>query len=619
MLPWEIFTPPSRVASLFLNASSFRPRPDLYPPANVGWSIGILEDLSALADQFQAQTPPAQQEVEAADNPLLGARIAQTLIIAVDRRIKRQTRTTGKGAATVTHIPKRPYLTCKDVKDVLRDCRAKAKGKGTAHAYEGDGEDEDMEEEGEGVEEEIEVGAEDEEEDKSEDQYTDEEGDMMNHQDDEGSEDSTSTTHSRDPSRTQNSGHGSVDKEPSLLFSPSTLPAAAAHALPLSNSQDEHVALVNLPCEASLPPLSNTMPTATAGTKAVTNATVTGNCRTINSVGINSTRQSQSSSSHTVPATSTPRHAPDRPTPSTALHSHELAVYTPPATFPQPLSVSNKRPRLSSHGSGQNPSTDQPGSSDAQASLIDNENGLANVNVVDMSSERGSSLQHLRLEDPESVMDNEELSAVATIRRQRMRFDKTATELQAMISHQRALNAEYKRTIAQEREISSRASALIKTHQGRLAAAKDTIERRAALQEYFDHGLDRLIKEDAMDPHIDGLKKIFSLQKDYISGIRAKIPKMLHNLTSAQEKWRCSQKDQATAADHLELGTKMTGAMVATYNVMVAKKRRWDHIATCVHTRPDEPSPAVDDHSIAAEDLHEARMDLAHDEQEAAP
>lgn len=607
--PREIFTPPPELLSSSPNASSFTPRRDLYPPPNVGWSIGLLDDLSALAYDAQAQPPPpqphstAQQQTQAADNFLLGIRVSRALINAIDMRIKRQTRTTGKGAATATHFPEMSYLTCEDV-DTVR----------TSRAYEGDeDEDEDgqMGEEEEDVEEKIHVGAGHEEaKDSLEDQHTDEEGDMINDQDDEGSKDSPITRDSNDPPRNQNMGNGSVDKEPSLPSSPSSPAGAVAHAQPHTNIQDERVALVNPASEASLLPLNNTTSTATAGAKAVTNATARGDTGTIKDIGINGTRQSQSSSCNIVPAVSTPTPVSGRPTPLTALRSHNSPGHTPPATSSQPLSVANKRPRLSSHESGHVPSADQHGSSDAQANLVGNQNGIATMHVVGMSSESGPSQQHLRLDNPDSKTDNEELFTI----------DNSATKLQARISHQRALNAEYEKTIAQEGQISSGASKLIKTHQVRLIAAENAIERRAALQETFEHALDGLIKEDAMDPIVDDLKRIVSSHKALIERIRTEIQRMENNLASTKEKWRCSQKDQATAAEHLEQGTKMTGSMVAKYNAVVTKKRRWDQMADCVHTRPDEASPAVDGHSIATEDLHKARMDkVAHDEQDAAP
>ncbi|KAL1860304.1 hypothetical protein Daus18300_009359 [Diaporthe australafricana] len=136
--PWDIFTLPSRMSSTTSNASTVSHRPDLYPPANIGWSIQTLEYLSALAERFdqdQTQVPPCpsdrdsttQQQAEAVEKSLLGSRVSQALVTAVEMRIKRQTRTAKTGAAAVIHTPKRPYLTCRDIKAVLADHKAKDK------------------------------------------------------------------------------------------------------------------------------------------------------------------------------------------------------------------------------------------------------------------------------------------------------------------------------------------------------------------------------------------------------------------------------------------------------------------------------------------------------------
>ncbi|KAH8763248.1 hypothetical protein F5883DRAFT_560205 [Diaporthe sp. PMI_573] len=241
------------------------------------------------------------------------------------------------------------------------------------------------------------------------------------------------------------------------------------------------------------------------------------------------------------------------------------------------------------------------------------------MHVVDTSSESGSSPQRLQIEDPEHIMDSQELSVVDKIAQEYMRFNKSATELEATISHQRVANAGYEKTIAREGEISSGASAMIKYHQKRLAAAKNTIERRTAIQESLEHNLDCLIKEDATDPNVDDLKKVVSAQKDTINKIKAQLPRIGNQLASTQDKWRCSQRDQTTAINRLDRGIKMVEATVAQHNTAVAQKRRWYRAATYLHVKPDESSQVMNSQSVAAEDLREARMDIAHDEQDVAP
>lgn len=213
-------------------------------------------------------------------------------------------------------------------------------------------------------------------------------------------------------------------------------------------------------------------------------------------------------------------------------------------------------------------------------------------------------------------MDSQELSAVDTVIREYLRFDKSASELQATISDQGAANAEYEKTIAREKEISSRAGAMINYHQKRLAAAKKAIERRTALQESLEHDLDCLIKEDATDPIVDDLKKVVSTHKATTNKIKAEIPKIGNQLASLQDKLRCAQKEQTTAIDHLSRGIKMTEATVTQHNSAVAQKSRWYRAATSLHVKPDE---LADSRPVAAEDLHDSHMDLAQDEQDIAP
>ncbi|KAK7702410.1 hypothetical protein SLS64_009702 [Diaporthe eres] len=571
--------------------------PDLYPPANIGWSIGILEDLSALADQIQAQTSPPQHQTKAADNPSVGAHVAQLLINAVDKRIRGKTRKTRKGVTSVTHIPKRPYLTCKDVKDVLRNCRAKAKGKGTANAYEDD-EDKNMGEEEEEEEEQIRVEVE-----------LDDEGN-------ESPEDCGNVSQKIDLSGNENGGHGSMDQVICIPSSPSS--ASTDAIMPQNNIENEHVAMVNSAYEESLPVLLNTMSTATAGANAVANVTATVDPRTISGVSIYNTQQSQSSSSRALLPDLIPKPMPGRLTPPATFRSERSPGHTPPAASSQPSFFPDNRPRLSSHSSGHLLSADQPGISDAQPNITNIENGTANMDVVDMSSESDSSTQSLALENREVFMDTEEMCTATEITRQYVRFDKSAAELRAAILRQRALNAEYTKTIAQEREICSIALPRIGSRQRKITVAKDTIERRASVQESLEHALDCLIKEDATDPNADDLKKVVSAYKDSINRIKAEVTDMEDDLAATHNKLRCSEKGELAAARRLDQGIKMLETTVTQYNTAISKKGHWHRMATYVYMRPERSSKIMNSNSIMARGLREILVNLTNDQQEAA-
>lgn len=124
--PKEILTPPSHLLSLSSNAASFIPRHRLHPHI---WSVGLLDALATLADQVQPlPDPTAEQQAEAVVD------VSQALIDHVDMRIKRQTRTTGKGATTTTVLPKLRHLKVEDVQIVLHYYRAKADGNGISQA-----------------------------------------------------------------------------------------------------------------------------------------------------------------------------------------------------------------------------------------------------------------------------------------------------------------------------------------------------------------------------------------------------------------------------------------------------------------------------------------------------
>lgn len=616
--PQEIFTPPQHLLLSLSDASSFIPRPELHPPK---WSVGLLEALSGLADQVQAQQPPthshptAHQQAEDEDSPM-GIRVSQALIDQVDTRIKLHTRTRGRGAATVTIMPKMCHLTPEDVKVVSRDWEANVEGGSTSSAYE----DTEYENQEEKVEEQIEVEGEEEEsaDDGLEDQYTEGEGgDGISHKDYESSEDCRNADQSADLSLPRDSGHRSVDEMPSLTPAPS--PAeSAAQAATQTSSRDEHIALANLTCLAPLPASLIPTSTTTAATKSVANSIAGGHSSTINDFNLYRSQQAQSSFSHILPAVSTHTPLPECPDPLTALRSHESPEHSPSATCSQPL-FPNKRARLDICRSGQPTFTNQLDSNETQTGLDNNENSITNVHVVDTPAESDSSPKPVHVEDPELAKDNAELSAVRAIVQQYTCLDKSVSELQATISYQRALNADYAKTIAREREISSRASATMKFHQRRLAAAKDKIERGAVVQESLEHALDCLIKEDATDPSVIDMKKVVTAHKGTMNKIQLEIPKISCQLALMEDKFRRSREDHTTAVDRLDQGTKIAASTVARHNATVAKKRKWDHVATYLHVKADVSSRIMDGHSVAAQDLPEAPMDLAHDQQEVVP
>lgn len=152
--PWDIF---HRISSPD-PASPVAPRPELYPPAEAGWSIQTLENLSSLAERLESNraTPPSRTpQVRADEKSALAARISEVLIDAVDTRVNKQTKTTGKGATAVTQPPKRPFLTCQDIKTVLaKHSKDEAKRQGTSRSTTQQDEEEEEDEDEEDVQEE---------------------------------------------------------------------------------------------------------------------------------------------------------------------------------------------------------------------------------------------------------------------------------------------------------------------------------------------------------------------------------------------------------------------------------------------------------------------------------
>lgn len=128
-----------------------------------------------------------------------------------------------------------------------------------------------------------------------------------------------------------------------------------------------------------------------------------------------------------------------------------------------------------------------------------------------------------------------------------------------------------------------------------------------------------LTKADDTDPNAHDVEKVVTAYKYSVNERKAEVSKMEDDLASTQEKWKCSRKDQTTAADRLVQGIKATEATVAQYNIATSKKRHWNRMAAYAQMRPDESPWVMDGHSVAAEDLHEAALILAHDLQDVAP
>jgi hypothetical protein len=305
---------------------------------------------------------------------------------------------------------------------------------------------------------------------------------------------------------------------------------------------------------------------------------------------------------------------PREPKPLAAFPRHELAGYTHPATFSQPSIAPSKRPTLSSHRSNNSRFSDQSGSCDTQADLINNNGGCTNTHIVDMSCESYFSQEdRWHAGSPSLSSENGELSAIAAIQQQSMHFDVSAKELQAKILHQLALNAANENMIAKAVTDSEKASKMLGSYSRQLIEAKTVIEQLVVAQENLRYTLD-YTKNDTTQHRADDLKKIVDAFKDTKHQKEMEVAHVEVKLAYLQDEWRRSENNRATAIDHHDQGVKTTVAMVAQLKIAFYKKKHWDFVATAAQMRPERLQQVMGSQFVAAGGLRRAQVDLTPDE-----
>jgi hypothetical protein len=261
----------------------------------------------------------------------------------------------------------------------------------------------------------------------------------------------------------------------------------------------------------------------------------------------------------------------------------------PSHTCSQLLFVPNERPRLCSYSNAQTPASNQ--AEDAQAELIINNNGITNMYVVNSSPESHSSPRRIQMGYPEYIMSNQELCAADAVFWEYIRSEKSAGEFQFTVSRQCDVNVDYEKTIiAQKREISDTARSRISHYQRRLADEKVIIEGRTALQRSLEHDLDYLVKEDETHSwynHVESLENVVGAHNSTIPDISLRLRDIERSPLIERDKLVCSQKDETTAVDRLNRTIKITGALVARYERVVAQKSRWYVELASLHKKPE--------------------------------